>query len=67
MVKNLPVMKETPVWSLDWEHPLEKKMAAHSSIPAWTIPQTEEPGGTQSTGRKELNMTQWLTLPLPQE
>ena len=50
MVKNLPAMKETQVWSLGWEDPLEKKMATHSSIPAWTIPQTEEPGGTQSTG-----------------
>ena len=47
-VKNLPAMQETGVWSLDWEDPLEKEMATHSSIPAWEIPQTEEPGGLES-------------------
>ena len=45
MVKNLPTMKETWVWSLDGEDPLEKKMATHSSILAWRIPWTEELGG----------------------
>ena len=45
MVKNLPVMQETQVWSLDQEDPLEKGMATHSSILAWRIPWTEEPGG----------------------
>ena len=44
MVKNLPAMQGTWVWSLGWEDPLEKGMATHSSILAWRIPQTEEPG-----------------------
>ena len=48
MVKNLPAMRETRVQSLVWEAPLEKGMAAHSSILAWKIPWTEEPGGLQS-------------------
>ena len=50
MVKNLPAMQETRVRSLGWEDPLEKEMATHSSIPAWKIPWTEEPGGLQSNG-----------------
>ena len=50
MVKNLPAMQETPVRSLDWEDPLEKGMAPHSSILTWRIPWTEEPGGLQSMG-----------------
>ena len=50
MVKNLPAMWETGVRSLDWEDPLEKGMATHSSILAWRIPWTEEPGGLQSMG-----------------
>ena len=45
MVKNLPAMQETRVWSLGWEDPLEKGMATHSSILAWGIPYTEEPDG----------------------
>ena len=44
LVKNLPVMQETLVQSLGWEDPLEG-MPAHSSILAWRIPWTEEPGG----------------------
>ena len=44
MVKNLPAMQETRIWSLGQEDPLEKEMATHSSIPAWRIPWTEEPG-----------------------
>ena len=44
-VKNLPVMQETWVLSLGQEDPLEKEMATHSSIPAWRIPWTDEPGG----------------------
>ena len=43
-VKNLPEMEETRVQSLDWEDALEKKMTTHSSILAWEIPWTEEPG-----------------------
>ena len=53
MVKNLPVMWESRVQSLGWEDPLEVGMATHSSIPAWRIPWTEEPGGLQSMGCKE--------------
>ena len=48
MVKHLPVMQETQVWSLDWEDPLEKEEATHSSILAWKIPWTEDPGRLQS-------------------
>ena len=48
MVKNLPAMQETWVVSLGWESTLEKGMATHSSILAWKIPLTEEPGGLQS-------------------
>ena len=47
-VKNLSAMQETQVHSLSGEDPLEKGMAAHSSILAWRILQTEEPGGLQS-------------------
>ena len=53
MVKNLPAMQElqeTWVRSMGWEDPLEEEMATHSSILAWRIPWTEEPGGLQSTG-----------------
>ena len=53
MVKNLPAMqemKETQVQSLDWEDSLEEGLATHSSILAWRIPWTEEPGVLQSTG-----------------
>ena len=48
MVKDLPAMQETPVPSLGQEDPLEKGMANHSSILAWRIPWTEEPGRLQS-------------------
>ena len=58
MVKNLPAMQETQVQSLGRENPLEKGMAIHSSILAWRIPWTEEPGELQSMGRKELDMTE---------
>ena len=44
-VKNLPTMQDTRVQSLGWEDPLEKGMATYSSILAWEIPWTEEPGG----------------------
>ena len=49
-LKHLPAMRETWVRSLGWEDPLEKEMAAHSSILAWEIPWKEEPGGLYSTG-----------------
>ena len=44
MIKNLPTMQETQVRSLRQEDPLEEEMATHSSILAWGIPWTEEPG-----------------------
>ena len=50
MVNNLTAMQETWIQSLGWEDPLEKGMAIHSSILAWRIPWTEEPGGLQSMG-----------------
>ena len=49
MVKNLPEMQDTQVQSLGWEDPLEKGMAAHSTIIAWRIPWTEEAGRLYST------------------
>jgi len=49
-VKNLPAMPETQVQSLGEDDPLEKGMATRSSILAWRIPWTEEPGGPQSIG-----------------
>ena len=52
-VKNLPAMQETQVRSLGQEDPLKKGVATHSSILAWRIPWTEEPGGLQSMGHKE--------------
>ena len=54
MIKNLPAMQETQVWSLDREDPLEKEMAIHSSIFAWRIPWTEEPGRVQSMGLQKV-------------
>ena len=51
-VKNLPAMWETQVQFLGQEDPLEKGVATHSSILAWKIPQTEEPGGLQSMGSR---------------
>ena len=53
MVKNLPAMQETRVQSLGWED-VEKRMATHSSILAWRIPWTEEPGRLQSTGSQRI-------------
>ena len=50
VVKNLPAMQEPWVRSLDWEELLQKEMSTHSSILAWEIPWTEEPGGLQSIG-----------------
>ena len=54
MVKNLPAVQETWVRSLGQEDLLEKEMATHSSILAWEIPWTEEPGGLQSSGSKRV-------------
>ena len=54
MVKNLPAMQKTWVRSLGWEDPLEEGKATHSSILAWRIQWTEEPGGLQSTGSQRV-------------
>ena len=54
-LKRLPAKQETQVRSLDQEDPLEKEMATYSSILAWRIPWTEEPGVLQSRGCKELD------------
>ena len=53
-VKRLPTMRETQVRSLGQEDLLEKEMATHSSILAWKIPWTEEPGGLQSKGSQRV-------------
>ena len=54
MVKNLPATRETWVQSLGQEDPLKKEMATHSSILAWRIPWTEDPGGVQSMGSQRV-------------
>ena len=54
-VKNLPVVREAQVPSLGWEDPLEKGMATHSSVLAWRIPRTEQPGGLWSTGSQRVS------------
>ena len=64
MMKNLPSMPETWVWSLGQEDLLEKEMATHPSILAWKIPWTEEPGGYSPWGHKESDTTERLTLSL---
>ena len=56
-LKNLPAMQETCVQFLGQEDPLEKEMTTHSSILAWRIPWTEEPGGLQSMGSQESDTT----------
>ena len=54
MVKHLPAMQETLVWSLGWEDPLKKGIETHSSILAWRIPWTEETGRLQSIGSQRV-------------
>ena len=54
MIKCLPTMQETGVQSLGWEHLLEKEIATPSSILAWKIPWTEEPGRLQSMGSQRV-------------
>ena len=61
LVKKPPVVQETQVLSPGQEDPLKKEMATHSSILAWRIPWTEEPGGLQSTGSRDVDTTQRLT------
>ena len=57
IVKNPPAMRETWVWTLGWEDSLEKRMATHSTIPAWRILWTEEFGGLQSLGSERVRHT----------
>ena len=57
-VKKLPAMQETQIWSLDQEDPLQKEMATYSSILAWKIPLTEEPGGLHIGNNCKKNHTQ---------
>ena len=57
-VKNLPAMQETWAQFMGREDPLEKEMAIHSSILAWKIPRTKEPGGLQSMGSQESDTTE---------
>ena len=57
MVKNLPAAQENRVQPLVQEDPLEKEMATHSSILAWRIPRTEDPGRLQSMELQELDTT----------
>ena len=59
-VQRLPTMQETRVWSLGWEDPPEKEIAAHSSILVWRIPWTEDPGGLQSMGSQRVRHD-WAT------
>ena len=63
-VKKLPAMGETQVQSLGWEDPLDEGMTTRSSILAWRIPCTEEPGRLHSMGSQESDMTEQLTLSL---
>ena len=58
--KESTAMQETWIWTLTWENPLEKGMATHSSILAWRIPWTEEPGGPQSMGSQRVRHN-WTT------
>ena len=60
MVKNFPALQETQVWSLGQEDPLEEEMASHSSILAWKIPWTEEPGRLQFMGSQRIGHN-WVT------
>ena len=60
VVKNLPAMQETWVWFLGQEDPLEEGMATLSSIPAWRIPWTEEPGRLQCIGLQRVGHN-WMT------
>ena len=64
MVKNLPAIWDTWVWSLGWDDPLEKEMATHSSILAWRIPWTDESCGLQSMGSKRVGHD-WVTKHSP--
>ena len=60
-VKNLPAVQETQVRSLNRKDPLEKGLATHTSVLAWRIPWTDEPGRLESMKPQELDMTEQLT------
>ena len=60
-VKNLPAMQEAQIWSLGWEEPLEKVMVTHSTILAWRIPWTGEPGRLQFIGLQRIRHN-WVTF-----
>ena len=62
MVKNLPARQEMWVRSLGWQDPMEKEMATHSSILAWEIPWTEEPGGLQSLESQKKRVRQGFAV-----
>ena len=64
MVKNLPALQETQVQFLGREDPLEKEMAIHSSILAWRISWTKEPGGYNPWSHNEWDTTEQLILSL---
>ena len=57
VVKNLPAKKETQVWSPGWEDSLEEDMATHSSVLAWRIPRTEEPGGLHVVTKSQTRLS----------
>ena len=59
-VKDPPAMQEMRVWSLGQKDPVEKEIAAHSSILAWKVPQTEEPCGLHSMESQKSHTTLWL-------
>ena len=52
-------LRETQIWSLGWDDPLEKEMVTHCSILAWIIAWTEDPGGLQSIGSQESDTTEY--------
>ena len=66
LVKNLPEMQETPVQFMGQEVPLEEGTATHSSMLAWRIPWTEEPGGLHSLGSQRVRHD-WSDLSMPAE
>ena len=59
MVKNMPTTQETQVQSLDWEDPLEKGKATHSSILAWRIPWIYSPWGCKESERNPMDREAW--------
>ena len=64
MLKSLPAVQETQVWSLGQEDSLEEGIATHTSILAWRIPWREEPDGLQSVAWQRVRLFDWLTLSL---